>query len=84
MRIFALLYWHALRRGEELELKPLDIFDARTGARRHLLTAGVALLSILIAPILPRRADFVYFVLGPLHAAFGFARSKVRERVQAA
>ncbi|CAA9253526.1 MAG: hypothetical protein AVDCRST_MAG42-2364 [uncultured Chthoniobacterales bacterium] len=85
--IFALLYWHALRHHEELELNPLDIFDARTGAGRHLLTAGVALLSILIAAILPRRADlagFVYFLLGPLHAAFGFARGKARNQLSAA
>ena len=84
--IFALLYWHALRRREELELNRLDIFDARTGAGRHLLTAGVALLSILIAAILPRRADFaglVYFLLGPLHGAFGFLRGKARAALDA-
>jgi uncharacterized membrane protein len=85
--IFALLYWHALRHRTELELDELGVFDAHTGAWRHLLTAAVALVSILIALIIPRQAAFagmIYFVLGPLHAAYGFIRSKTRDRVAAA
>lgn len=85
--IFALLYWHALRQRDELELNRLDIFDARTGAGRHLLTAGVALLSILIAAVLPRRSDiagFIHFLLGPLHAGFDFLRGKARHSLETA
>ena len=83
--IFALLYWHALRNREELELGRLDVFDAHTGAWRHLLTAAVAFVSILIALILPRQAAFagmIYFLLGPLHATYGFLRGRNRERLE--
>lgn len=44
--IFALLYWHALRQRDELQLDSLALFDAITGMRRHLLTALFALTSI--------------------------------------
>ena len=85
--IFALLYWHALRHRAELELDHVGVFDAHTGAWRHLLTAAVAFVSILITLILPRQAAFagmIYFVLGPLHATYGFIRGKARDRLPAA
>jgi uncharacterized membrane protein len=83
--IFALLYRHALRHRAELHLDRTGVFDAHTGLWRHLLTAIVALVSILIACIVPRHADFagmIYFVLGPLHATYGFARGKARQRIE--
>ena len=83
--IFALLYWHALRQSrEQLKLDALGSFDARTGMWRHLLTAVIALGSIAIALLLPGRADWagmIYFLLGPLHMLFGFARGNRRERL---
>lgn len=59
-------------------------FDARTGLFRHLLTAVIALLSIALVLIVPTRvywAGLIYFLMGPAHAAFGFARGKRRERI---
>jgi hypothetical protein len=44
-------------------------------------------MSILVALIAPRQAAFagmIYFVLGPLHATYGFARDKMRDRLAAA
>ena len=84
--IFALLYWHALRHRTELDLDGLGVFDAQTGLWRHLLTGMVALVSILIALLLPRKAELagmIYFLLGPLHATYGFLRGKARERMAA-
>jgi uncharacterized membrane protein len=81
--IFALLYWRALRQPPEL-LDAIGVFDARTGMWRHLLTSGIALGSIAIASLLPGHASWagmIYFLLGPLHALFGFMRGKSRERV---
>ena len=82
--LFALLYGHALRRGAELELDNVAVFDAWTGVWRHLLTAGLAAASIAIAWLLPGRsswAGMIYFLLGPLHAALGFARGRMRDRL---
>lgn len=80
--IFALLYWHALRHRNELALSVLDVFDAQTGAGRHLLTATVALISVALALALPRQAwlaGLIYFLLGPLHAGYGYLRDGRRE-----
>lgn len=82
--VFALLYWHALRQREELELDGLGIFDARSGMWRHLLTAGIALVSLVLVFAMPGRvhwAGLIYFLMGPAHAAFGFARSAQRARI---
>ncbi len=79
--IFALLYCHALRHRAELGLDELGVFDANTGVWRHLLTAAVALISILITVLIPRQsasAGMIYFVLGPLHATYGFIRGRRR------
>lgn len=85
--IFALLYWRALRQPRErLELDAIAAFDARTGMWRHLLTSGVALGSMGIALLLPGRASWagiIYFLLGPLHALFGFVRGKSRDKLRA-
>jgi uncharacterized membrane protein len=74
--IFALLYCHALRQRQQLELTKLDVFDAQTGVWRHLLTAALALGSIGLAAAMPQRAEFagmIYFLLGPLHAGLVFS-----------
>ena len=79
--VFALLYWHALRHREELELDTLASFDARTGAARHLLTALVALASIALALLLPRRPEWsglIYFLLGPVLGVHGYVRGRRR------
>jgi uncharacterized membrane protein len=84
--IFALLYRHALRQRQQLELTDLDLFDARTGVWRHLLTAAVAAVSIGLAAAIPHRSEYagmIYFVLGPVHAAFGFLRGSRRDRFAA-
>ncbi len=82
--VFALLYWHALRNREELELDTLGLHDATTGMWRHLLTALLALVSITLALALPRQASWaglIYFLLGPLQGAFGYVRGKAREAI---
>jgi hypothetical protein len=73
---FALLYGHALRRRQELELDPQEILLTRSSIESHLITAGVALFSVALAAVLPEGASgwagWAYFLLGPAHAARGF------------
>lgn len=47
--VFALLYWHAYRRREMLELNELEVFDTRTDIRESLLNVGIATVSITLA-----------------------------------
>ena len=82
--VFTLLYWHAYRHRAELELDAFAVFDAKTGMLRHLLTTGIALASVILVLLLPRRvelAGFIYFLLGPAHAALGIFRGSRREKM---
>src|SRR6185436_8047808 len=49
--VFALLYWHAYRKREQLELNELEAFDTRTDIRESLLNVGIALTSLALAVI---------------------------------
>lgn len=47
--VFILLYWHAFRRRERLELNELEIFDTRNSIREAGLNCSIGLLSIGVA-----------------------------------
>ena len=85
--ILALFYWHALRQREELRLSTLDVFDARGGLRRHLLSVAIGVASIGMALVLPMRlfglAGFIYFLLGPVQAVNGHRNGTARVRLKA-
>ncbi|HEY8234303.1 MAG TPA: hypothetical protein VIJ10_16685, partial [Vicinamibacteria bacterium] len=85
--ILALFYWNALRQREELGLGTLELFDARSGLRRHLLSVAVGALSIVVALVAPMRlfwvSGFIYFVLGPLHGTIGHRTGVARARLKA-
>jgi uncharacterized membrane protein len=44
--LFVLLYWHAYRKREKLELNELEVFDTRTDIRESALNVAIAALSI--------------------------------------
>lgn len=44
--LFVLLYWHAYRRREKLELNELEVFDTRTDIRESALNVAIAAVSI--------------------------------------
>jgi uncharacterized membrane protein len=44
--LFVLMYWHAYRKREQLELNELEIFDTRTDIRESALNVAIAALSI--------------------------------------
>lgn len=47
--LFVLLYWHAYRNRERLELNALEVFDTRTDIRESALNVGIAAISIVLA-----------------------------------
>jgi len=46
--VFVLLFWHAYRKRQELELNELERFDTRESILESALNCGVAVLSLLI------------------------------------
>ena len=83
--MFALLYHHAYRRRELLELTEVETFDLRAQGGAHLVSAGVGLLSIAVALLTPGRwpqfAGFVYFLMGPMHWVYGVTVGRRRRAV---
>jgi hypothetical protein len=86
--VLALFYWNALRRRSELGLGPLELFDARAGLRRHLLSVAIGVASIVLALVVPMRLfwmpGFVYFLLGPVQGTNGYLNGRARARLVAA
>jgi uncharacterized membrane protein len=46
--VFVLLFWHAYRKRQELELNELERFDTRESIQESALNCGIAVLSLLI------------------------------------
>jgi uncharacterized membrane protein len=85
--LLALFYWNALRQRDALGLGPLELFDARSGLRRHLLSVVIGAASILLALFLPMRwfglAGYVYFLLGPVQGTNGHRTGVARAKLKA-
>ena len=71
MFVFVLLYWNQYRSRTTLGLTEEQAFIARVGARTHVLSVLVGLVSILLALTVPIQwiwtAGVVYSLQGPLH-----------------
>lgn len=76
--VLALMQWRAYAKRKELELDDLEVYLTITGIIHHLISVGVALLSMLIVTNGgdPGWAGVVYFLLGPLHALCGWLRGR--------
>lgn len=76
--LLGLMQWRAYSKRKELELDELEIYLTVTGILHHLISVGVALLSLLIilADGEPGWAGIVYFLLGPLHGVCGWLRGR--------
>ena len=86
--IFALLYRHAYRRRSELGLTPTELFDVRSFASHHLLSAGVGLVSMAFALLAPQRVAFIapmlFGLMGPVHWGYGAYSDRKRRAFVAA
>lgn len=82
-----LLYHHAWRRRESLELNAVERYDTRTSLQEFALNMGVALASIVIVlvggPSWSIFAGFTYGLIGPIMATHGGLRGRSRRRLEA-
>lgn len=85
--LFALMYAHALRKRQELQLNSMEVFDTRTGIIENLFACSVGVLAILLSQIVPVKwagiSGLFYMVLGIGFTWIGTARSKLRRKVEA-
>lgn len=82
--LFALLYQHALRQAETLDLSPAERIMTRLEIDQGLASVGVSSAAVLTALALPAQwspmAGGVYFVIGPI---MGWLSRRARKRADA-
>lgn len=81
--ILGLFYRHALTQRQPLELNELEVFDTRASMIENFLAAGIGVLAMLLAFILPLEllslAGWIYLLLFPLN--WGLKRWRDRRRM---
>lgn len=70
--ILALLYAHAYRRRDQLELSAVEVLDARVDIYRNIGVASVGLVSMTLAVILGAVAPRTVGIAGFFYAVIGF------------
>lgn len=85
--MFALLYGHALRRRDELELDRTEIFHTKSSIGRNLLGASVGAVSIVVALSVPDRmvglAGYAYFLFGVAFGVHGALAGRRLRKIEA-
>lgn len=86
--VFALLYHHAYRRRQELELTELEASDTLDNVRENLLNVAIAAVSIVVAyrggRMGPMLSGLTYALVGPVLTVHGFWSGWRRRRIAAA
>lgn len=84
--MFGLLYRHAYRKRQILELAPLDVFDVKAFGGQHLVSAGVGVVVVLTAVLMPRRYVFIspmmFILMWPAHWLYEVRTQKKRKAFQ--
>jgi uncharacterized membrane protein len=85
--IFSLLYLHAYRRRDALDLSELESFDTRAWFQENALMALVGLVSVAIAATRSPRYTFLagmtYWLIAPVLFLHGSAMGRRRRRLEA-
>jgi len=82
--LLTLMVWRAHALRDELELDELERYLTLASIRSHLITVGVAVLSIIVqaATGAPGLAGLTYFLMGPLHGVAGWRAGARAEAIQ--
>ena len=77
---FALLYFHAVRKTDELNLTAIEMFLTRMSLRENLLQVGIGIISILIVTIggnkMAGLSGMTYVLVGPVMTFHGMWSGK--------
>ena len=78
--IFALLYLHAYRMRDALELNPLEAYETRGVVQENVLMIGIGVLSCLLAwQRQPSLAGMSYMLIAPAQTWLGMRHGKRRK-----
>ena len=80
--IFALLYLHAYRLRDALELNPLEAYETRGVVQENVLMIGIGMLSCLLAwQRQPSLAGMIYMLIAPAQTWLGMRHGKRRKQL---
>ncbi|HEX8615958.1 MAG TPA: TMEM175 family protein [Thermoanaerobaculia bacterium] len=86
--VYVLMYLHAYRKRDELELNAFELHDTKTAMIMFTSYVGLGTLSAILGATLTgfalNFAGWVYFLLGPVSATIGFRRGAQRHKLQVA
>jgi uncharacterized membrane protein len=84
--VYVLMYAHAYRKREELELNVFELHDTKSAMIMYASHIAIGLLSAILGAMLEgfalNFAGWTYFLLGPASAAVGFRRGSQRHKLQ--
>jgi hypothetical protein len=84
--LFVLLYWHAYRNRDRLDLNELEVFDTRTDIRECVLMVGIAAISISFAAFGRGRyagvSGMTYMVTPVVMVLHGVVNGKRRKKLE--
>ena len=82
------LYLHAYRLREALQLDAIEVVDTRYQVVDHFAVAAVGVLSCVMAnvavPVVHGMAGWIYFLLGPIKTTLGVIYGRRRKRAETA
>ncbi len=83
--LFLLMYAHALKKKNTLQLTVIEVFETRTKIFVNLIFIIIGFLSVISSQLLPRNmaglAGFIYFLVGPAVSIFYSSRSRKRKKL---
>ena len=81
--VFVMLYLHAYKKRNELELSTLEVFDTASSVKENLLHCSIAIVSIAFVmiggPQMAGLAGMIYMLTGVVMAAHGW-RTRIRRK----
>ena len=84
--LFALLYRHAYTKRDALDLTPHEVFDVKSYAGHHLVSASVGLVAMAVAVVGPLAlaplSPTCFALMGPGHWWFGNRVEKRRRALR--
>jgi uncharacterized membrane protein len=80
--IFALLYLHAYRLRDALELTPMEAYETRGVVQENVLMIGIGVLAVVLAWLRqPALSGMSYVLIGPLQTALGMRHGRRRREL---
>lgn len=84
--VFVLLYWHAYRKRDQLELNKFELLDTRASLQESVLHCSIAIISILVIMIggsaYAGIAGMAYMLTGVVMGTHGTIMGKRRRRME--